>query len=83
MGVSPQSNAHRATAFIDPFYSSGVHIAVTGGLSAAITIAASIRGSASEDDAHRWHTAKVGTAYTRFVRSRILTMIMAKFLIRA
>jgi len=56
-----------AAAFIDPFYSSGVHIAVTGGMSAAITIAASIRGSATEDEAHRWHTAKVGTAYTRFL----------------
>ncbi|KAG2139473.1 hypothetical protein BD769DRAFT_1350799, partial [Suillus cothurnatus] len=31
-------------AFIDPFFSSGVHLAFTGGLSAALTIAASIRG---------------------------------------
>ncbi|KAG1823475.1 putative halogenase, partial [Suillus subaureus] len=54
-------------AFIDPFFSSGVHLAFTGGLSAALTIAASIRGLCSEDDAQRWHTSKVATSYTRFL----------------
>ncbi|KAG2361128.1 FAD/NAD-P-binding domain-containing protein [Suillus spraguei] len=54
-------------AFIDPFFSSGVHLAFTGGLSAALTIAASIRGICSEEDAQRWHTSKVATSYTRFL----------------
>ncbi|KAG8216212.1 putative halogenase [Butyriboletus roseoflavus] len=56
-----------AGAFIDPFFSSGVHLACTGALSAAITVAASIRGSATEEEAQRWHTSKVGVAYTRFL----------------
>ncbi|KAG1720058.1 putative halogenase [Suillus lakei] len=54
-------------AFIDPFFSSGVHLAFTGGLSAALTIAASIRGLCSEEDAQRWHTSKIATSYTRFL----------------
>lgn len=52
-------------AFIDPFFSSGVHLAFTGALSAAITIAASIRGTVKEEEAQRWHTSKVGVSYTR------------------
>jgi len=56
-----------AGAFIDPFFSSGVHLAFTGGLSAALTISASIRGLCSEDDAQRWHTSKIATSYTRFL----------------
>jgi hypothetical protein len=55
-------------AFIDPFFSSGVHLAFTGGLSAALTIAASIRGFCSEEDAQSWHTSKIGTSYTRHVK---------------
>lgn len=61
----PLTNAH-ATAFIDPFFSSGVHLALTGALSASLTIAASIRGTVSEERAARWHDSKVGTAYTRY-----------------
>ncbi|KAH7908475.1 putative halogenase, partial [Hygrophoropsis aurantiaca] len=56
-----------AGAFIDPFFSSGVHLAFTGGLSAALTIAASIRGEVQEEKARKWHNSKVGTAYTRFL----------------
>ncbi|KAI0084352.1 FAD/NAD-binding domain-containing protein [Irpex rosettiformis] len=56
-----------AGAFIDPFFSSGVHLALTGALSAALTISASIRGTVSEEKAARWHDSKVGTAYTRFL----------------
>ncbi|OJA15106.1 hypothetical protein AZE42_05581 [Rhizopogon vesiculosus] len=55
----------------DPFFSSGVHLAFTGALSAAITIAASIRGFCSEADAQRWHSAKIGTSYTRHSTSVI------------
>lgn len=55
------------SAFIDPFFASGVHLAFTGGLSAALTISSSIRGFVTEAEAQRWHTSKVGTAYTRFL----------------
>ncbi|OJA13517.1 hypothetical protein AZE42_08208 [Rhizopogon vesiculosus] len=62
-------------AFIDPFFSSGVHLAFTGALSAAITIAASIGGSCSEEDAQRWHTSKIDTSYTRHVNSFLLVVL--------
>ena len=52
-------------AFIDPFFSSGVHLAVAGGLSAAATIAAEIRGQCTPEEAEEWHTTKIGTSYVR------------------
>ncbi|KAJ7729520.1 FAD binding domain-containing protein [Mycena maculata] len=55
-----------AGAFIDPFFSSGVHLALTSALSAASTICASIRGDCSEATAADWHTRRVSTSYTRF-----------------
>ncbi|GLA43656.1 hypothetical protein AnigIFM63309_001587 [Aspergillus niger] len=55
-----------AGSFIDPLFSSGVHLAVTGGLSAAATIAASIRGDCDEQTAGLWHTKKTVESYTRF-----------------
>lgn len=63
--VVPQDKLTAFPAFIDPFFSSGVHLALTGALSAALTIAASLRGSVSEEKAARWHDSKIGTAYTR------------------
>ncbi|KAF8067527.1 putative halogenase [Lyophyllum atratum] len=56
-----------AGAFIDPFFSSGVHLAFAGGLSAATSIASSIRGECSVEDSANFHNLKVGTAYTRFM----------------
>ncbi|KAJ6562743.1 putative halogenase [Mycena vulgaris] len=56
-----------AGAFIDPFFSSGVHLAFANGLSAASTIAASIRGHCTEAEAIRFHNEKTGTSYTRFL----------------
>jgi len=56
-----------AGAFIDPFFSSGVHLAFTGGLSAASTISACIRNQCSEEESFKFHNLKVGTAYTRFL----------------
>lgn len=55
-----------AGAFIDPFFSSGVHLAMTSALSAAATICASLRGHCSEVEAAQWHTQRVSTSYTRF-----------------
>jgi len=56
-----------AANFIDPFFSSGVHIAMTGALSAALTICASIKGQTAERTAQQWHDMKVGIAHTRFL----------------
>lgn len=56
-----------AGCFIDPYFSSGVHLALTGGLSAATTICASIRGDCMETAAADWHTKKISDAYTRFL----------------
>ncbi|KAF2128241.1 FAD/NAD(P)-binding domain-containing protein [Dothidotthia symphoricarpi CBS 119687] len=56
-----------AGCFIDPFFSSGVHLAVASGLSAAATICASIKGQCSEHEALGWHSKKVAEGYTRFL----------------
>lgn len=56
-----------AGCFIDPFFSSGVHLAMTGGLPAGTTIAASIRGDVDETTAAQWHTSKVRDGYARFL----------------
>lgn len=52
-------------AFIDPFFSSGVHLAFVGGLSAAISIISVIDGAADETTAAEFHEAELKTAYTR------------------
>ncbi|KAJ7806294.1 putative halogenase [Mycena olivaceomarginata] len=56
-----------AGAFIDPLFSSGVHLAFTYALSGATTIAASIRGHCTEEEAIKFHNQKVGVSYTRFL----------------
>lgn len=55
-----------AGCFIDPLFSSGVHMAIVGGLSAAVTIAASIKGNCSEETAISWHSRKISESYMRF-----------------
>jgi len=56
-----------AAAFIDPLFSSGVHLALLGGLSAAATLQAVARGEMDEAGAGRYHDRYVRRAYTRFV----------------
>ncbi|KZT05768.1 FAD/NAD(P)-binding domain-containing protein [Laetiporus sulphureus 93-53] len=56
-----------AANFVDPFFSSGVHIAMTGALSAALTICSSNKGEVTEEFAQQWHDEKVGMAHTRFL----------------
>ncbi|KUJ13601.1 FAD/NAD(P)-binding domain-containing protein [Mollisia scopiformis] len=56
-----------AGCFVDPYFSSGVHLALTSGLSAALSIQASRRGQADERTAAHWHTTKVSEGYTRFL----------------
>lgn len=56
-----------AGCFIDPYFSSGVHLALAAGLSAATTICAAKKGHIKETAAAGWHSSKVGTGYTRFL----------------
>lgn len=56
-----------AGAFIDPFFSSGVHLALSSGLSAAATITATVRSECTASQAAEWHNLRVGTSYTRFL----------------
>ena len=56
-----------AGAFIDPYFSSGVHLALAGGLSAAASILSVRRGETTEKLASEWHTSRTGISYTRFV----------------
>lgn len=56
-----------AGAFIDPYFSSGVHLALSGALSAAVTISAAIRGDCNETTAWKWHSNQVAERYTRFL----------------
>ena len=56
-----------AGCFIDPFFSSGVHLAITGALAAATTICASIRGDCDEETAGNWHSDKVKQGYSRWL----------------
>lgn len=56
-----------AGCFIDPYFSSGVHLALSSALSAATTIQAARRGDCSEKTAAKWHTSKVTEGYTRFL----------------
>lgn len=60
-------DSYHETAFIDPFFSSGVHLAHLGALSAAMTICASIRKNCTEAQAARYHDVKVATSYTRYL----------------
>ncbi|KXN89224.1 Tryptophan 2-halogenase [Leucoagaricus sp. SymC.cos] len=54
-----------SAAFIDPFFSSGVHLAFVGALSAAVSIIAVIGGDADEESAAGFHNAELKVAYTR------------------
>jgi len=56
-----------AAAFIDPYFSSGVHLALSAGLSAAASICAVIRGQCTEAEAIKFHHKKVDSSYTRFL----------------
>lgn len=47
-----------AGCFIDPFFSSGVHLALSSALSEAITICAARRGDCDEITAAKWHSRK-------------------------
>lgn len=65
----PMDLMDNVAAFIDPFFSSGVHLAMTSALSAAATICASLRSHCTEREAALWHTRRVSTSYTRYVHT--------------
>lgn len=56
-----------AGCFIDPYFSSGVHLALSSGLSAAMTIQAVRNGEASKFEGAKWHSAKTAEGYSRFL----------------
>ena len=60
-----KNHSSLSAAFIDPFFSSGVHLASAGGLTAAASICAVRKGEINEEQAAAWHTARSETAYTR------------------
>lgn len=68
-----------AASFIDPYFSSGIHLAVSGALSAAVAICASIRENCTEEVAGNWHSQGVSERYTRF----LLVVLSATKQIRA
>ena len=55
-----------AAAFIDPLFSTGVHLAFLGALAAAASIASVIRGELDEREAADFHDRCIRKAYVRF-----------------
>lgn len=55
-----------AAAFIDPLFSTGVHLAFLGALSAAATVAARLRDELDEPAAVEFHDQCIRKAYVRF-----------------
>lgn len=56
-----------AAGFIDPLFSTGVHMAMLGGMSSAATVAAVLRDGIGAERAARFHDGFVRRAYIRFV----------------
>jgi flavin-dependent dehydrogenase len=56
-----------AAGFIDPLFSTGVHLAFLGALSSAATICAVLRGEISEEVALTFHQRCLSQSYTRFM----------------
>ena len=56
-----------AGCFIDPFFSSGHHLALSSALSAATSIRASMKKQCSEFKAVNWHAKKVEEGYVIFM----------------
>ena len=56
-----------AAGFIDPFFSTGIHLAFLGALSAAATILAVIKGELSAEGAEAFHHKLLRRAYIRFL----------------
>ncbi|KAF9075633.1 hypothetical protein BDP27DRAFT_1212578 [Rhodocollybia butyracea] len=68
-----------AGAFIDPFFSSGIHLAFTSALSAAATICAARRNDCTEAQAAAWHTKRVAVSYTRQVEMNVRLLVLSAY----
>ena len=56
-----------AAGFIDPLFSTGVHMACLGALSSAATICSEIRGELDSEELETFHHRYLSLAYTRLV----------------
>ncbi len=56
-----------AAGFIDPLFSTGIHMAFLGALSSAATIAAVVNGEVNEETAISFHERCLRQSYTRFM----------------
>lgn len=56
-----------AAGFIDPFFSTGVHMAGLGALSSAATVCAVIRGDVEETEAYEFHEQCIRRSYNRLM----------------
>ena len=63
-----------AGCFIDPYFSSGVHLALSSSLSAVATVQAARKGDCDEITAAKWHNDKVNEGYTVFLLIVLATM---------
>jgi len=54
-----------AACFIDPFFSTGIHMALLGALSSAASICAVQRGEATEEEAATYHDRCIRSSYMR------------------
>jgi len=68
-----------AAGFIDPFGSTGVHLAIYGALSAAASISSSLKKECTEKEAYSFHDKCVRASYTRFL---IITASIYKNIIK-
>ena len=83
----PKYKRNSPIDFVDPFFSSGVHIALTGALAAATTICASMNKQVDEETAQAWHDSRVSIAHMRYLHhlsstlsTRMLTRTTCRFL---
>lgn len=63
-----------AGCFIDPYFSSGVHLALSSSLSAVATVQAARNKDCDEATAAKWHNDKVNEGYTVFLLIVLATM---------
>lgn len=68
-----------AGCFIDPFFSSGHHLAMSSALAAATSIQASIRGDCTEVDASKWYARKNDEGYTLFLLVVMAALAQIRF----
>jgi hypothetical protein len=66
-----------AGCFIDPLFSFGVYIVLTGALTAAASICSDIKGHCTEEEVAAFHSTKIREVYARFLL--VVTSAFAQF----